>query len=213
MKTEMLDAILDLPGGIPSLRGGRKAESPLRFSQGRDFDDADLPLLVAPEVKPSVVPALKRIRNNHHALARLLAEGRRPGECAAILGFAPSRISILQQDPAFKDLLEFYKSQVEVQYLDVHSRLAQLGTTAVEELQERLEEDPEGFSVSQLQNIAEMALDRSVAPAKGGPKGPVGGASGINLVVQFQAPAQAPAEGGLKSFLELSPAKPPEGGE
>ncbi len=198
-----LDFLLD---HIPSGRG-RKAK-PLDISYVRDLGEGDLDLIMNPpplgvEIKPRA-----RMKNSHHQLARLLAEGRRPQECSAILGHAPSTISSLQGDPAFKELVSYYEAQVREVFLDVHQRLANLGMDVIEELQERVIEAPGDFSPKELREIAEMALDRSVAPPKAGAKGGPTGAGMVQLNVQFVAPsnpAQAPTANAAQAHRASTP--------
>lgn len=140
---------------------GRKAQ-PLHMAFSRELNESDLALILNPPEKGITTAPLLRLRNTHHMLARLLAEGRKPGECSLVTGYAPSRISTLQNDPAFKELIAYYSQNVEAKYLDVHERLATLGMATLDELQERLEEAPEGFKNRELIELAEFALDRSV---------------------------------------------------
>ena len=116
---------------------------------GRSLTEGELKDITAPQGTPVVA----RLRHSHHALARMLAQGVRPSEAAAATGYAVSRISTLQQDPAFVELVEFYKHQVEGKFLDMSERLAALGMDAVQELQTRLDETPDKFTVGQLLDI------------------------------------------------------------
>lgn len=157
--------IIDLGSfALGSARGRKPLDHGFAFV--RELGEADIPLLLMPEAVGSKTPAVQKLRHSHHALARLLAEGRPGVECAAILGMSQSRISILKHDPAFQELLEFYGKQKEEIYLDVHQRLAGLAVDTLEEIHERLGEDPDSFSNKELLLVAEMALDRSVAPPK-----------------------------------------------
>lgn len=158
------------------------ARTPLRLEVLRELGPDDVAAMPSPAAKP---PIVAKLRHTHHLLARLLAEGRKAVEVSAITGYSQSRISILQQDPAFRELIEHYKSQVHEAYLNVHGRLAALGVTCVEELQERLEDNPGQFTPAQLREIAEMAFDRSVAPKKGAAAG-ASGAPGVSISVTFQ---------------------------
>jgi hypothetical protein len=136
-------------------------------------------------------------------LARLLAEGRKSEECSLITGYSTTRIWILKQDPAFKDLVAYYAAQTEAKFLDVHERLAALGMSTLDELQERLESDPDGFKNRELMELAEFALDRSVTKdsRKGGPQGTppavaitfVSGNGGVAQVPSF-APEDNPGK-------------------
>jgi hypothetical protein len=160
---EILESVI---GFIGSGRGGRKPikSSPVEFV--REVTDGDLGQLANPVPVALGTPAVTVLRNSHHNIARLLAEGRKPGEVATITGYSASRISILQNDPAFAELVHYYAGQAEQQYVDVHSRLAQLGTDTVEVLQDRVLDTAEQLSVKTLLDIASFSLDRSVAPPK-----------------------------------------------
>lgn len=136
---------------------------PLQAAVTRELQEVDLTLLsILPDgALEKTTPAVARLRHSHHLLARLLAEGRRPNECAMITGYSPSRISILQNDPSFQDLVASYQSQVQEIYVSVHERLAQLGVDSIEELQSRLDEHPEKFSIADLQEMMKLTMDRS----------------------------------------------------
>jgi hypothetical protein len=145
---------------IGSARGAKR--QPTFMSYQRDLNKGDLDLVQNPPEKGILTNPVVRLRNSHHMLARLLAAGRRPGECALMTGYSPSRISILQNDPAFQDLLAYYSANTEAKYLDVHERLATLGLASIDELQERLEENPDKFGNKDLLALAEFSMDRSV---------------------------------------------------
>lgn len=105
--------------------------------------------------------SLARIRGIHHELARMLASGMKPAEISAATGYCASRISTLQNDPMFKELVDFYTNSQKEIFRDVNAQIATLASDAVGELQSRLETTPEQFSVGALTNLAQMALDRS----------------------------------------------------
>lgn len=175
----------------------------------RDLTPADLEALRSPVVKGVGTPAIKQLRTSHHNLARLLAEGKKNAEVSAITGYSPSRISILQNDPSFRDLISYYKTQVQQQYLDAHSRLAVLGLDCAAELQRRLDEEPDKFTIGQLRETMETALDRSLTPqakAQGQP-----GGQGVSVTVNFvrPEPKAIPVElEGEAIDITPSPAKP-----
>jgi hypothetical protein len=56
--------------------------------------------------------SLKSIRDSHHRVARLVAQGLSGAEIGMMTGYSQSRISILKGDPAFNELCEFYRGQV-----------------------------------------------------------------------------------------------------
>lgn len=125
----------------------------------RELEPNDLVHLGAE--KGSEPSALKRLSDRHHALARNLASGMEPGEAGMLCGYVNSRVSILQNDPAFKELVEFYRRDVTAQYRDLHQRLSGLALDAAEELAERLEAEPEKVSIGQLMEITKMGADRT----------------------------------------------------
>lgn len=171
----------------------------------RNLDASDLDLILNPPPKGITTSPLARLRNTHHMLARLLSEGRSNSEASLVTGYSPSRISILRNDPAFASLMEYYSTQVEAKYLDVHERLAALGLSSIDELQERLENDPNSYTNKELMALAEFALDRSVTKdsRKAGP----GGAPAIAITF-VGAPASPPKGGAETIDGTLAPGEP-----
>lgn len=172
--------ILDFAVG--SARGRRQATT---LSFLREIGEEDKEELLLPEPKGSENPPIRKMRDTHHALARLLAEGRKGVEAAGILGLSQSWVSILKNDPAFQELLSYYRSQKEAIYLDVHARMARLGLDAVSEIHERLLTDPENFELKELLAIVELTADRSFAPQKGKAQGQGGGEASGPVVVNI----------------------------
>lgn len=136
-----------------------RAPKPIAAAVVRELVESDLVLLNSERgIKPS---ALKRLTERHHALARNIASGMAVGEAALLQGYTISRVSILQSDPAFKELLGFYREDAQRPYRDLHNRLSGLAMDATEELSNRLEEEPEKVSLSQLMELAKMGADRT----------------------------------------------------
>ena len=104
---------------------------------------------------------IKRLTHRHHNLARHLAAGVKPGDAAIMCGYSPSRVSILQTDPAFKELIQFYKEQQDREFGGLHEKLVTLASDVTDELQRRVEEEPEEIPVGQLVNIMEKTADRT----------------------------------------------------
>lgn len=109
----------------------------------------------------TVAPPIKKLRAKHHALARSIASGVSDGDAAVLIGYTSSRVSILKSDPSFKELVRFYTAKVDDQYLGMHERMAGLGLDAVNELSDRLDEDAESFSNTQLLEMASRMGDRT----------------------------------------------------
>jgi hypothetical protein len=153
---------MDQPLSIPFRTRGR-ASRPLHFAEVRALTAADIELLA--EEKGSRPSPLKRLGDRHHALARCLASGMKESDAAMACGYVLSRVSVLKSDPAFQELLAFYREDTNHQYRDMHSRLAGIASDAVDEIAERLEADSfleeKSISLGQLLEIAKMGADRS----------------------------------------------------
>lgn len=148
---------MDLFLETPRTRG--RAARPVAATAVKELTREDLAMLGAE--RGTQAPPIKRLRERHHALARALAGGMSDTEAALITGYDISRVSILKSDPTFRELLEFYRENVDAQYAQLHEVLAGLSVDAAEHLRERLEEQPEDVSIGQLVEIVKMAADRT----------------------------------------------------
>jgi hypothetical protein len=142
-----------------------RAAKPVEAAVLRELDQADMVLLSSERgIKPS---AIKRITDRHHNLARTLASGMPESDAAIFCGYTVSRVSILKSDPAFAELLEFYREDAQRPYRDLHVRLSGLATDATVLLQEKLEADMElevddrKVPVGQLMELTKMGADRT----------------------------------------------------
>lgn len=144
----------------------------------RELAEADLAALTVE--KGSEPSAIKRITDRHHALARNLASGMAEGEAALVCGISLSRISILKNDPQFRELLGFYRETVTEVYKDMHEKLAGVAQTALDEIQDRLEDTPEKVSMGQLMELAKLGADRTGY-------GPASSSTNLNVTVDFAA--------------------------
>lgn len=106
-------------------------------------------------------PKIAKLRDRHHALARALAAGMGEGEAAILCRYSGSRVSILKNDPAFMELVAFYRKATDEKFYDMAERMAGLGSDAIDELTDRLEENSEDFTTSQLVDIATRMADRT----------------------------------------------------
>ena len=162
------------PDLIPS-RGA--ISEPLHIEVIRDLTAADiLRLGDAPKVGP---PAIQKLRATHHRQAVLLAEGRSVAEVAAIVGCTPQRLTQLQADPTFVELIGHYKDQViSAMLMDaarLKDKIVDLGEMAVDEMRERMDDEARrrGISIGEIRKIAEFAMDRTVAPPQLAPNAPL----------------------------------------
>lgn len=176
---------------FPDRRTGRPA-IPLTLAFSRPLVAAD----AGRALPPAPAPTLQKLRARHHMVARLLAEGRRPGDVAAIVGYNRQMVTLLQADPAFQQLVAFYSERTDAAYVGVHERLAVLGTTAAEVLQDRLEESPQAFTNKDLRELMGEAYERSVAPAKG-PRPGAGGPAAVSVNISFVSSPQGAAPVGV----------------
>ena len=125
----------------------------------RDVTESDLALLASERgVKP---PAIAKLRDRHHSLARCLAQGMSNTEASAVTGYDPSRVSILKADPTFRELISHYRSKEDSALADWSQRAASLSLMAVDEMTDRLEEAPEDFTVGQLLEVTKVLADRT----------------------------------------------------
>lgn len=133
---------------------------PLEPELVRELVPADLDLL---EARPTKIKSshLKRISERHHALARNLASGMGTGEAAHMVGLSITHVSILKNDPAFKELIEFYREKVDAKYAAVHEQLAGMSLDATLIIRERMEQDPDKIPISVLSQLVQLGADRT----------------------------------------------------
>lgn len=141
------------------LRVKGRAPKAITASVARELSEEDVTTL---RMERGVQPqAIKALRERHHHLARLLAEGHSSGTAAVMTRYDPSRVSILLGDPAFQDLVAHYRGMVEDQYVGFHAQLAALGVDAASVLSERLEDTPDAISTGQLMQLVTLSADRT----------------------------------------------------
>lgn len=132
----------------------------------------------------SKAPALRRVSERHRRLARMIADGIGETDAAIACGYTRSRVSILKADPAFRELVLFYRAQVDEHYVETHDKLALMTNLAVDEMTYRLEETPDEFTKDDLRKLIETGADRiGFSPKTAG-----GGSTDVtfNLAVRLQ---------------------------
>lgn len=175
-----------LSGFLPAERAGRFARLEITFIRELTQED----LLTAGEGQDVAGPtSLQSIKHSHHRLAMLVAQGKRDVEVSLITGYSPGYISRLQGDPAFKELLAYYLAQRAEVQVDALDRAKVLSLNAMDELQKRLEETPEAFTLDKLLAVAELGVVK--APIAARQSGAAGQASGplVNVQVNFASSA------------------------
>lgn len=179
----------------PPGRGRRPA--PIFYGEPRPLTETDIAAMWDGG-GAKTAPKLKTLRYNHHMLAKAVASGKTLLECSQLTGLTGPRISDLKNDPAFQELVSFYSEELHEVYVDVHQRMAALGTSVLEELQDRFDSDPDKFTKRELMDLFTTMADRSIASAKGGPSptqgAAVGGGNGLALQINFVTPATGAPE-------------------
>lgn len=191
------DLNLDLVD-VPRVGPGRQpAEVTATFV--RELTEADL---VSPKTEIQTAPSIKKLKDTHHALARVLATGSSEAEASAITGYSLSRISILKADPQFKELLDFYRTEAFEASGVFAQRMASVGMSALSELADRLEDEPEKISTGVLREIVQTLADRTGHA----PTGKGGGATvNVNIGLSDKmAEARARVEASRKT-IDVTP--------
>lgn len=145
----------------PRTRG--RPPKPVECEIVRELNEADLALLDTERgVKPT---SIKKLRDAHHGIARLIAAGLKNHEVATITGYSQSRVSILKSDPAFEELVEHYRKIAldasEAITANTAVKLATLTDAVAEEMLERVQEQGDRLSVAELEALGKFAADRS----------------------------------------------------
>lgn len=145
--------------------------APLFAEVVRALTAEDIMLLATSEEKVQLAPTQK-LRAVHHKMAMLLSEGKGVAEVGAITGYTPQRITQLQNDPAFQDLIKYYSDQLITAHMEdavrLQSKLVDVAEMALNEISERLEDDAtrKAMPVGELRQLTTMGADRTVAPPK-----------------------------------------------
>jgi hypothetical protein len=145
---------------------------PLVLSYVRDLDSNDMLRLATLPRVPTAVPTLQRIRAQHHRIAQYLAMGKTSGQVAIIVGSTTQRISQLERDPTFQELMSYYQEQMADTNIEAGQRiqgaLVEITEFSVTEIRDRLANDAlrAAMSTDELRKLAEMGGDRTVAPPK-----------------------------------------------
>lgn len=102
---------------------------------------------------------LKKIREKHHHVARLVADGMAQRLVASITGYSESYISVLLNNPSMAELVEFYRIKNGAAIDVVVEKLKTVGLKALERLDARVEADE--LDNNELISAAKLGFDRS----------------------------------------------------
>lgn len=110
-------------------------------------------------VTPEDPGDLKKIREKHHSLARLIASGMTQRMAATLSGFSETYVSILLNNPSMAELVEMYRIQHGAGVAVISEKLKTVGLKAVEKLEEKMESS-DGLNAQELLGLAKLGLDR-----------------------------------------------------
>lgn len=116
-----------------------------------------------PSADSSGAGILKRLRDPHHRVARLFAAGLRIGEIVERTGYSYQRISTLQRDPAFQELIALNREKVNAAFEREQDEYAKLATSnmlkAETQLAEKLEEAEENNEFLPTRDLIAISRD------------------------------------------------------
>lgn len=190
----------------PDLLPSRGAiAEPLLMEVTREITSDDLRRLAEGGAPKVTVPILQKLRATHHKQAALLAQGKSLAEVAAIVGCTTQRLVQLQADPTFTELISYYHDQMMMNLLDDASRLqgkiVDLGEQAVDEMLERMDDPAKrnAMRIGDVRQIAEFAMDRTVAPPKAAPNAQVPPAA---ITINFGTPLRDTSDTADSKLIE-----------
>jgi hypothetical protein len=102
---------------------------------------------------------IRLLREKHHGVARLLAQGIPEGVVAEMTNYTPQYISVLKAAPAMVELIEHYRSSANAAAQHIGEKLRVVADMSLEMLRTRLEAD--GLSNHELIATAKLGFDRS----------------------------------------------------
>jgi hypothetical protein len=137
----------------------RKAQPP-KILVARPLTREDLVHLNAPRA-PHRVAAF---RESHHRLARLVASGLRTEQVLEISGYSYNRLSVLKQDPAFKELISQYQAQGNAKLAEIVDETEATAVSNLRRMEKMVEEhleqaDAEGELIP-LKTLSSLISDR-----------------------------------------------------
>lgn len=113
------------------------------------------------------IDPIKVIRDRHHHIAWLLALGKSQNEICAEVGMSVSRLSVLNRDPTFMELVSRRRAEIaEIRRDHTENFVASATKTMLDAeklIQRRLDEalaDPDSESTPALRDLNRIAADR-----------------------------------------------------
>ena len=163
---------------------GRKAKD-IDFAVSRELAEKDFETLSEERSVQKPIPLAKRLSQRHRALAQYISLGYTDGECAALLGYSVSRISILKSDPAFINLLAIYLAEQQGRYETVEKKAVGVLEETLDQIADQLENEPEKISMGTKLEIVKTIGDRVGFAPQQKPSGD----ANINITIAAQMEA------------------------
>ena len=125
----------------------------------RHLTAEDLPSLPSNSPGHSPGPTVQHQRFRHQQLAMLLSRDLSQAAISTITGYSIGWINrLLTIDVQFQDLVSHYRRQPDIPLPDLGERFRTLGISTIEELQQRLDAEPEKWSKRELIQLAELTV-------------------------------------------------------
>lgn len=109
---------------------------------------------------PATVPQLKRLRDSHHTLARLIAAGLTTEQASLQTGYSYNRIALLRNDPSFANLVAFYRASRDEARLDLEARYLLIANDYAQHIHEQVLDAPEEVPLAQALEVFKAMADR-----------------------------------------------------
>lgn len=167
LEEELVNATFNelFPDGLPTKRRPRVSVAESPFDDVYELEREHLVALSQHATSGASLGVtstpLKSIRHTHHKLAQLLAIGMDETDAALMCNFSVSRVSILKSDPAFVEILNYYANQVQLAFVDTVDVMKNMTLDLLGELNDRLNDKPEAFTIPQLLDAVKALADRS----------------------------------------------------
>lgn len=101
---------------------------------------------------------LKKVRERHHSVARMVAGGLSQRMVSGLCGYTESYLSVLLNNPAMQELIELYRIQQGAGQAVAIEKLRTVGMKALESLDAKL--DKSELSNQEMLQLAKLGLDR-----------------------------------------------------
>jgi hypothetical protein len=145
-------------------RGPKHIGAPIEITNLRELSRSDLTVLAQPRPRDGI----KALRDNHHRVARALAQGMNNTDVALTCGISVGRVHMLKVDPAVQELVLHYRSMLTAEWLKeadpVIDFLRSNSLKAAAMISDKLDaaaENDEFLPTRDLLGIAELGFDRT----------------------------------------------------